>query len=79
LNILKDFKVLSRFMRNATQSSYWLAHCYLIKKSTKVALYLDVDCGMMAASRNPKNNRCLSRIMEYGLVKKDYGLSTCKP
>jgi hypothetical protein len=51
----------------------------LIKKSTKVALYLGVDCGMMAASRNPKNNRCLSHIMEYGLVKKDYGLSTCKP
>ncbi len=28
-------------------SSYWLAHCYLMKKSTKVALYFGLDCGMM--------------------------------
>jgi hypothetical protein len=46
LNIWNNFKVLSRFMQNWTQppaglhrilSSYWLAHCYLMTKSTKVA------------------------------------------
>jgi hypothetical protein len=26
------------------------------EKSTKVALYFGLDCGMMDASRNPKNN-----------------------
>ncbi len=60
LNIWNNFKVLSRFMQNLTQppgcsdnglhrilSSYWLVHCYLMKKSTKVALYFVLDCGMM--------------------------------
>ncbi len=28
-------------------SSYWLAHCYLMKKSTKVQLFFGLDCGMM--------------------------------
>ncbi len=28
-------------------SSYWLAHFYLMKKSTKVLLYFGLDCGMM--------------------------------
>ncbi len=92
LNIWNNFKVLSRFMQNWTQtpscsdhglhkilSSYWLAHCYLIKKSTKVALYLGVDCGMMDTSRNPKNNWCLSRIYGIPFGEKDHGLSTCKP
>jgi hypothetical protein len=60
LNILKDFKVLSRFMQICIQppacsdhglhrilSSYWLAHFYLMKKSAKVLLYLGLGCGMM--------------------------------
>ncbi len=60
LNIWNNFKVLSRFMQNWTQpparsdqglhrilSSYWLAHCYLMKNSTKVHLYFGLDCGMM--------------------------------
>jgi hypothetical protein len=28
-------------------SSYWLAHCYLIKKFTKVQLFFGLDCRMM--------------------------------
>jgi hypothetical protein len=28
-------------------SSYWLAHFHLMKKSTKVQLYLGSGCGMM--------------------------------
>jgi len=60
LNILKDFKVLSRFMQNSTQSpacsvhglhrmlsSYWLAHFHLMKKSAKVQLYFGSGYGMM--------------------------------
>ncbi len=60
LNIWNNFKVLSRFMQNLTQppacsdhglhrilSSYWLAHCYLMEKSTKVALYFGLGCRMM--------------------------------
>ncbi len=52
LNIWKNFKVLSCFMQNWTQSpacsvhglhrivsSYWLAHFHLMKKSAKVQLY----------------------------------------
>ncbi len=61
-------------------SSYWLAHFHLMKKSAKVLLYL--DCGMMdflPASRNPKNNWCLSRIYGVRFGEKDRGLSTCKP
>ncbi len=91
LNIWNKFKVLSCFMQNWTQppacsdhglhrilSSYWLAHCYLIKKSTKVALYYGVDCGMMDAIRNPKKNWCLFCIYGIRFGKKDRGLSTCK-
>jgi len=55
-------------------SSYWLAHFHLMKKSAKVQLYFGSGYGMMKSF-----TCCLSRIMEYGLVKKDYGLSTCKP
>ncbi len=60
LNILQEFKVLSRSMQKWIQppacsvhglhrilSSYWLAHCYLMKKSTKVQLFFGSDCGMM--------------------------------
>jgi len=60
LNILKDFKVLSRFMQKRIQppdcsdhslhrilSSYWLAHCNLMKKSAKVVLFFGLDCGLM--------------------------------
>jgi len=60
LHILQDFKVLSRSMQKWIQppacsdhglhrilSSYWLAHCYLMKKSTRVQLFFGSDCGMM--------------------------------
>jgi hypothetical protein len=43
-------------------SCYWLAHFHLMKKTAKVYLYFDLGFGMMDASRNPKNNWCLSRI-----------------
>ena len=59
LNIWNNFKALSRFMQNLTQSpacsvhglhrmlsSYWLAHFYLMKKSSKVLLYFSSGCGM---------------------------------
>ncbi len=81
LNILKDFKVLSRFMQNSTQSpacsvhglhrmlsSYWLVHFHLMKKSAKVQLYFGSVTewwNFLPANRNPKNNCCLSRI--YGI------------
>ncbi len=60
LNNWKDFKVLSHFMQKWIQppafsdhglhrilSSYWLAHFYLMKKSTKGLLYFGLDCEMM--------------------------------
>ncbi len=60
LNILEDFKVLSHSMQKWIQppassvnglhrilSSYWLAHCYLMKKSTKVQLFFGSDFWMM--------------------------------
>ncbi len=60
MNILQDFKVLSRSMQKWIQtpacsahglhrilSFYWLAHCYLMKKSTKVQLFFGSDCGMV--------------------------------
>ncbi len=49
-----------------------------MKKSAKVHLYFGLDCGMMDASRNPKNNLCLSRIFGARVGEKDRGLSTCK-
>jgi hypothetical protein len=53
-----------------------------LKKSSKVQLYLGSGCGMMnflPASRNPKNNGCLSRIYGIRFDEKDRGLSTCNP
>jgi hypothetical protein len=60
LNISNNFKVLSRFMQNSTQSpacsvhglyrmlsSCWLAHFHLMKKSAKVQLYLGSGYGML--------------------------------
>ncbi len=92
LNIWEDFKVLSRFMQKWVQpsacldhnlhrilSSYWLAHFHLILKSAKVHLCFGLDCGIMNASRNPKNNWCISRIFGARFGKKDHGLSTCNP
>ncbi len=92
LNIWKDFKFLSRFMQKWLQppacsdhglhrilSCYWLAHFHLMKKSAKVHLYFGLDCRMMDASRNPKNNWGLSRIFGARFGEKDRGLSTCKP
>ncbi len=28
-------------------SSYWLSHCYLLKKSAKVLLYFGLNCGLL--------------------------------
>ncbi len=60
LNIWNNFKVLSRFMQNWTQSPacsvqglhrmlsfYWLAHFHLMTKSAKVELYFGSGCRMM--------------------------------
>ncbi|MFN9685701.1 MAG: hypothetical protein ACK583_10635, partial [Cyanobacteriota bacterium] len=63
-------------------SSYWLVHCYLMKKSTKVYLYLGSDCGMMEFFTNePQSKEQLMplRICGIRFGEKDYGLSTCKP
>ena len=92
LNIWKDFKVLSRFMQKWLQppacsehvlhrilSCYWLVHFHLMKKSAKEHLYFGLDCGMMDASHNPKNNWCLSRIFGAWFGEKDLGLSICNP
>jgi hypothetical protein len=53
-----------------------------LKKSSKVQLYFGSGCGMMnflPASRNPKNNWCLSRSYGIRFDEKDRGLSTCNP
>ncbi len=70
LNIWNNFKVLTRFMQNWTQPpacsdhglhrilpSYLLAHCYLMKKSTKAHLYLGLDCGMMEFFTNEPQSK----------------------
>ncbi len=49
-----------------------------MKKSAKVHLYFGLDCGIMDASGNPKNNWCISRIFWARFGEKDRGLSTCK-
>jgi hypothetical protein len=95
LNILNEFKVLSRSMQKWIQpaaclvhdlhrilSSYWLAHCYLMKESTKVHAFLVWIAEWWSSSlpsRNPKDNWCLSRIYGVRFGKKDHDLSTCKP
>ena len=94
-NIWNNFKVLSRFMQNWTQSpacslhglhrmlsSYWLAHFHLMKKSAKCSSILVRVAewwNFLPASRNPKNNWCLSRIFGIRFGEKDLGLSTYKP
>ena len=63
-------------MQNSTQSpacsvhglhriltSYWLAHFYLMKKSTKVLLYFGLDCGMLETDVAPA-------FLEHGSAKK---------
>ncbi len=84
LNIWNNFKVLSRFMQNWTQppacsdhglhrilSSYWLAHCYLIKKIPQSgALFW---CGLRNDGCKPQPKRTIDAspaFMEYGLAKK---------
>jgi hypothetical protein len=62
LNILKDGRLQSHEPLHAEMiqppacsdhglhrilSSYWLAHFYLMKKSSKVLLYFGLDCGTM--------------------------------
>ncbi len=94
MNIWNNFKVLSRFMQNWTQSpacsvhglhrmlsSYWLAHFHLMKKSSNVQLYFGSVAewwNFLPASRNPKNNWCLSRNYGTRFGEKDRGLSTYK-
>jgi hypothetical protein len=87
LNICNNFKVLSCFMQNWNQppacfdhrlhrilSSYWLAHCYLMKKSTEVAFYFGLDWGMMKFFTYQPQSKVqlmpLPQFMEYGLAKK---------
>jgi hypothetical protein len=63
-------------------SSYWLAQCYLMKKSTKSCSFLVRIAEWWSSSlssRNPKANWCLSRIFGVRFGEKDHGLSTCKP
>ncbi len=77
MNIWNDFKVLSRFMQkwihppacsdhglHRILSSYWLAHCYLMRKSTKVQIFfvwIAEWCNSLLTSCNPKVNwYCIS-------------------
>jgi hypothetical protein len=53
-----------------------------MKKSTKVALYLGLDCGMMKFfTFKPQSKEQLMPLPHYGIRfgEKDRGLSTCKP
>jgi hypothetical protein len=63
-------------------SSYWLAHCYLLKNPPKASSFLVWIAEWRSyslSSRNPKDNWCLSRIYGIRFGEKDHGLSTCKP
>jgi hypothetical protein len=54
----------------------------LMKKSTKVALYFGLDCGMMKFfTYEPQSKEQLMPHCIYGVRfgEKDLGLSTCKP
>jgi hypothetical protein len=93
LNIWNNFKVLSRFLQNWTQSpacsvhglhrmlsSYWLAHFHLMKKSAKVQLYFGSGCGMMKFfTCKPLSKEQLMPLPHLPFGEKDRGLSTCKP
>ncbi len=81
LNILKDFKVLSRFMQNSTQSpacsfTVCIECCLPIgwrtfiwwknpPKCSSILVRVTEWLNFLPANRNPKNNCCLSRI--YGI------------
>jgi hypothetical protein len=54
-------------------SSYWLAKC------SSILVWVAEWWNFLPASRNPKNNWCLSRIYGIRFVEKDCGLSTNKP
>ena len=63
-------------------SSYWLAHFHLMKtppKCSSILVWVAEWWNFLLASRNPKNNLCLSRIYGVRFGEKDRGLSTCKP
>ncbi len=64
-------------------SCYWLAHFHLIKKNppkcTSILVWIAEWWNSLLASRNPKNNWCLSRIFGAQFGEIDHGLSTCKP
>jgi hypothetical protein len=93
LNIWNNFKVLSRFMQNWTQSpaclvhglhrmlsSYWLEHFHFMKKSAKVKLYFGSGCGMMKFfTCEPQSKEQLMPLPHLWNTEKDRGLSTCKP
>jgi hypothetical protein len=53
-----------------------------MKKSAKfssILVWVAEWWNFLPASRNPKNNWCLSRIYGVRFGEKDRGLSTCKP
>ncbi len=63
-------------------SSYWLAHLLFDEKTAKLLLISvwSAEClNSLLMSRNPKKNRCLSRIFGAWFGGKYRGLSTCKP
>jgi hypothetical protein len=84
LNILKDFKVLSRFMQKWIQPPACSdqAHFHLMKKSAKVQLYFGLDCGMMEFfTYEPQSKEQLISLSHFWtrFGEKGCGLSTCKP
>jgi len=48
-------------------------------KCSSILVWVAEWWNFLPASRNPKNNWCLSRIYGIGFGEKDHGLSTCKP
>jgi hypothetical protein len=63
------------------ESSYWLAHFYLMKKSEKVLLYFGLDCGMLKfLTLKPQSKEQLMSLPNFGarFGEKDRSLSTCK-
>ncbi len=64
--------------------SYWLAWRTFIwwknpPKCSSILVWVAEWWNFLPASRNPKNNWCLSRIYGIRFGEKDCGLSTCKP
>ncbi len=95
LNIWNNFKVLSRFMQNWTQSPACSVHglhrmlsssgwrTFIWWKNPPICSSILVRVAewwtFSPASRNPKNNWCLSRFYRIRFGEKDRRLSTYKP